>query len=149
MTPDTVPIEPVDILLVEDNPAHADLMRGIFIQSKIANTLSVVSDGEMAMDFLQKKDPYATSPRPLLILLDLGLPKKSGLEVLAEIKADPDLKRIPVVILTSSEAEADILRSYNLQANTFITKPVHLKELIEVIKGIENYWFVIAKVPRS
>ena len=143
-TPDEAPI-----LLVEDNPAHADLMRGIFIQSKIANTLSVVSDGEMAMDFLQKKDPYAASPRPLLILLDLGLPKKSGLEVLAEIKADPDLKRIPVVILTSSEAEADILRSYNLQANTFITKPVHLKELIEVIKGIENYWFVIAKVPRS
>ena len=149
MEPDHANPEAIEILLVEDNPAHADMMRETLKESRIANHLTVASDGEMAMDILHKRGTFAASPRPGLVLLDLGLPKKSGLEVLAEIKADPDLRRIPVVILTSSKSEEDILRSYDLHANSFISKPVHLSEFLEVVKSIENYWFVIAKVPRS
>lgn len=149
MATNQVNLEPIEILLVEDNPAHADMMRETLKNSRITNNLSVAGDGERAMSFLRKQGEFAASPRPGLVLLDLGLPKKSGLEVLAEIKADPDLKRIPVVILTSSKSEEDILRSYDLQANSFITKPVHLSEFLDVVKSIENYWFVIAKVPRS
>lgn len=148
MAADKTNLEPIEILLVEDNPAHADMMRETLKDSRIANNLSVVGDGEMATNFLHKLGEFATSPRPDLVLLDLGLPKKNGLEVLAEIKTDPELKRIPVVILTSSKSEEDVLRTYDLQANTFITKPVHLSELLEVVRNIENYWFVIAKLPR-
>jgi two-component system, chemotaxis family, response regulator Rcp1 len=142
-------VEIVEILLVEDNPAHADLLRETLKQSKIANNLYVVEDGELAMDFLYKRGEFAASPRPGLVLLDLGLPKKNGFEILAEIKEDPDLKRIPVVILTTSESEEDILKSYDLHANTFIRKPVNLKQFLEVVKNIENYWFIIAELPRS
>jgi two-component system, chemotaxis family, response regulator Rcp1 len=137
------------ILLVEDNPAHADMLRETLKQIKIANNLYVVEDGELAMDFLHKRGEFAASPRPGLVLLDLGLPKKNGFEVLAEIKADPDLKRIPVVILTTSKSEEDILKSYDLHANTFIRKPVNLNQFLEVVKSIENYWFIIAELPRS
>jgi DNA-binding response OmpR family regulator len=142
-------MEPVEILLVEDNPAHADMMREALKQSRFANNLSVVTDGEMAIDFLHKKGEFAASPRPKLVLLDLGLPKKSGLEVLSEIKAEPNLKRIPVIILTTSKSEEDILKSYDLQANTYITKPVHLSEFMDAVKSLEKYWFDIAQLPRS
>ncbi|UFS69443.1 response regulator [Geomonas sp. RF6] len=141
--------ETVEILLVEDNPAHADMMRETLKESRIANRLSVVTDGEMALDFLYRKGPFAESPRPGLILLDLGLPRKTGLEVLSEIKEDPELRRIPVIVLTTSESEEDILKSYDLHANTFISKPVRLSDFMEVIRSLENYWFVMAQLPKS
>lgn len=137
----------VKILLVEDNPAHANLLRETFQEGKIANKLHVVNDGERAMDFLYKRGEFAASPRPDLVMLDIALPKKGGLEVLAEIKGDPDLKRIPVIMLTASKSEEDILKSYDLHANSYITKPVHLDQLIEIVKGIENFWFSIVKLP--
>ncbi|BCS52242.1 response regulator [Geobacter sp. SVR] len=137
----------VEILLVEDNPADVHLLQEAFQESRIANHLSVVKDGELAMDFLYHRGEYAAVPRPDLVLLDIGLPKKSGLEVLAEIKDDPGLRRIPVIMLTTSKAEADILMSYDLHANSFITKPVHLHELFEVVRQIEEFWFEIVKLP--
>jgi CheY-like chemotaxis protein len=137
----------IEILLVEDNPADVNMLEETFRESKIANHLNVAKDGEWAIDFLKQKGDFAASPRPDLILLDLGLPKKGGLEVLAEIKTDPDLKRIPVVVLTTSKADTDVLKSYNLHANSFITKPVHLSEFFEVVKGIEDFWFGIVKLP--
>ena len=137
----------VDILLVEDNPADVNLLRETFRESKIANNLHVVNDGERAMDFLHNRGEFAAAPRPDLVLLDIGLPKKNGLEVLAEIKTDPDLMLIPVIILTTSKAEEDIFRSYDLHANSYITKPVHLSEFFEVVKSIENFWFGIVKLP--
>ena len=145
MVPDRV--EVFEILLVEDNPAHADLLRETLKQSKIANNLNVAGDGELAMDYLHKRGEFAASLRPGLILLDLGLPKKSGFEVLEEIKGDPDLRRIPVVILTTSKAEEDIIKGYDLHANCYIQKPVHLSEFIEMIKTIEDFWFGIVKLP--
>jgi chemotaxis family two-component system response regulator Rcp1 len=137
----------VEILLVEDNPADVHLLQETFQESKIANHLNVVKDGDLAMDFLHNRGEYAAAPRPDLVLLDIGLPKKSGLEVLAEIKSDPRLRRIPVIMLTTSKAEADILKSYDLHANSFITKPVHLSELFKVVKEIEEFWFEIVKLP--
>jgi CheY-like chemotaxis protein len=136
-----------EILIIEDNPADVDMIRETLRESKIANNLSVVSDGEVAMDFLHKRGEYAAAPRPDLILLDIILPKKSGLEVLAEVKADPDLRRIPIIVLTSSKAEEDIFKSYDLHANSYISKPVHLSELFQVIRGIEDFWFGIVKLP--
>jgi len=137
----------VEILLAEDNPGDADLAREALKDSKISNTLSVVGDGEEAMAFLRRSGKYAAAPRPDLLLLDLNLPKKDGREVLAEIKADDDLKRIPVVILTTSEEEADILKSYNLHANCFITKPIDLHQFIRVVRAIEDFWLTIVKLP--
>jgi CheY-like chemotaxis protein len=137
----------VEILLVEDNPADVNMLRQSFRESKIANDLHVVNDGEMALDFLHKRGGFAEAPRPDLVLLDIGLPKMSGLEVLAEVKADPDLRRIPVIILTTSKAEEDIFKSYDLHANSFISKPVHLNELFKVLKTIEDFWFGIVKLP--
>src|SRR6185369_8714715 len=137
----------VEILLVEDNPADVNMLQESFLESKIANVLHVVNDGEAALNFLYKREEFADAHRPDLVLLDIGLPKKNGLEVLAEIKADPDLRRIPVIILTTSKADEDILKSYDLHVNSYITKPVHLSELFEVMKGIENFWFGIAKLP--
>ncbi|UFS69984.1 response regulator [Geomonas sp. RF6] len=142
-------LEAVEILLVEDNPAHADMMRETLKESRIANRLSVVTDGEMALDFLYRKGQFAEAPRPGLILLDLGLPRKTGLEVLSEIKEEPELRRIPVIVLTTSKSEEDILKSYDLHANTFISKPVRLSDFMEVIRSLENYWFVMAQLPRS
>ncbi len=139
--------KPIEILMVEDNPGDADLALEALENSKIRNTLSVVGDGEEAMAFLRRTGKHVGSPRPDLILLDLNLPKKDGREVLAEIKADEDLKRIPVVILTTSQAEEDILKSYNLHANCFITKPIDLHQFLHVIKAIEDFWLTIVRLP--
>lgn len=133
---------PIEILLVEDNPGDVRLTQEALKESKVRNTMHVVNDGVEALSFL-----HHSATHPDLILLDLNLPKKSGLEVLAEIKMDENLKRIPVVVLTTSEAEKDILQSYNLHANAYITKPVDLEQFIKVVKSIEDFWFEIVKLP--
>lgn len=138
---------PVEILLVEDNPGDVRLTQESFKESKVRNTLHVVRDGVEALAFLRGGGEYADAPRPDLILLDLNLPKKDGREVLAEIKEDPDLKRIPVVVLTISKAEEDILKSYNLHANCYITKPVDLEQFYKIVKAVEEFWFTIVKLP--
>ena len=135
------------ILLVEDNPGDVDLARTSLEDSKVRNALHTVGDGEEAMLFLRRKGKYTEAPRPDLVLLDLNLPKKDGREVLAEIKSDEDLKRIPVVILTISKDEEDILTTYNHYANCFITKPIDLSQFIKVVKAIENFWLTIVKLP--
>ena len=140
-------VRPIEILLVEDNPGDADLAREALEGSKLHNALHVVGDGVEAMDFLRRKGKHADAPRPDLILLDLNLPKKDGREVLAEIKGDADLKRIPVVILTISKDEEDILKSYNLHANCYITKPIDLSQFLKVVKSIEDFWLSIVKLP--
>jgi CheY-like chemotaxis protein len=138
---------PVEILLVEDNPGDVRLTREALKDSKVINNLHVVGDGVEALTFLYGEGPYADAPCPDVILMDLNLPKKSGQEVLAEVKADEDLRRIPVVILTVSEAEEDILRTYNLHANCYITKPLDLDQFIKVVKSIEDFWLTIVKLP--
>jgi two-component system, chemotaxis family, response regulator Rcp1 len=137
----------IEILLVEDNPGDVRLTQEALKDGKILNNLSVVSDGVEAMAFLLREGKFTDAPRPELILLDLNLPKKDGREVLAEIKSQPDLKRIPVVILTSSAAEQDIVKSYNLHANCYITKPVDLDQFIHVVKSIEQFWLTVVKLP--
>ena len=138
---------PIDILMVEDNPGDIRLTLEALKENKLNNSLHVVKDGVQAMAFLRREGEYTAAPRPDLILLDLNLPKKDGREVLAEIKADPALMRIPVVILTTSQAEEDILRSYNLHANCFVTKPVDLDQFIRVVQSIEQFWLTIVKLP--
>jgi len=140
-------VKSINILLVEDNPGDADLARVALENSKMNNNLQVVGDGEKAMAFLRRECPYAEAPRPDLILLDLNLPKKDGRQVLAEIKSDPGLKRIPVVILTTSRAEEDILRTYDLHANCYITKPIDLGQFLHVVRSIEDFWFSIVVLP--
>jgi len=137
----------IDILLVEDNPGDARLAKEALKDSKLRNNLHIVEDGVEAMDFLYRKGKFNNVPRPDLILLDLNLPKKDGREVLAEIKTDENLKRIPVVVLTISKAEEDILKSYNLHANCFITKPIDLDQFIKVVQTIEDFWLTIVKLP--
>ena len=137
----------IDILLVEDNIGDARLAQEALKESKVRNNLYIVGDGEEALDFLNKKGKHAEVPRPDLILLDLNLPKKDGREVLAEIKTDENLRRIPVVILTVSKAEEDIIETYDLHANCFITKPLDLNQFIEVVKYINNFWLTIVKLP--
>jgi CheY-like chemotaxis protein len=139
--------QPVHVLLVEDNPADVRLTREVLADGKITNTLHVVADGEEAMAFLRNKGPFAAAPRPDLILLDLNLPKKDGREVLAEVKSDPSLKLIPVVILTTSRSDRDILESYNLHANCYISKPVDLLQFMEVVRTIEDFWLSIVRLP--
>jgi two-component system, chemotaxis family, response regulator Rcp1 len=143
------PGELVDILLVEDNEGDARLAKEAMRDSKIRNSLHHVADGEEAMAFLRRQGRHALAPRPDLILLDLNLPKKDGRQVLAEIKADDDLKRIPVVILTVSSAEEDILKSYNLHANCFITKPIDLNQFLKVIRSVEDFWLTIVRLPNG
>ncbi len=140
-------VKPIEILLVEDNPGDARLAKEALNDSKLNNRLHWVEDGEEAMKFLLKQDAFGNSPRPDLILLDLNLPKKDGREVLMDIKSNENLKRIPVVVLTISKAEEDILRSYNLHANCFITKPIDLTQFIKVVKSIEDFWLTIVKLP--
>ena len=140
-------VRPVDILLVEDNPGDSDLAREALENSKFHNTLHIVDDGEKAMAFLRQQGVYAGMPRPELILLDLNLPRKDGREVLAEIKADEALKCIPVVILTTSQAEEDILKTYNLHANCYITKPIDLNRFLDVVRSIEDFWLSIVLLP--
>jgi len=137
----------IEILLVEDNPGDVRLVKETLKDVKVLNNLSVAKDGVEALDFLHREGDYAEAPHPDLILLDLNLPKKDGRQVLGEIKTDEDLKRIPVVILTTSKAEEDILRSYDLQANCYITKPVDLDGFIKVIKAIKDFWLTIVKLP--
>lgn len=138
---------PIEILLVEDNPADVRLTQEALKDGKLLNTLSVVGDGVEAIAFLRRQGKYADAPRPDLILLDLNLPKKDGREVLAEIKTDETLKSIPVVVLTVSKAEEDILKTYKLHANCYITKPVDLDQFISVTQSIEDFWFSIVKLP--
>ena len=140
-------IKPIEILLVEDNPGDADLAREALMDSKLNNNLFTVDDGVKAMDYLHKRGEYMDAVRPDLILLDLNLPRKDGREVLAEIKTHPDLKRIPVVILTTSRAEEDVLKTYNLHANCYITKPINLDQFIHVVQSIENFWLSIVVLP--
>ena len=138
---------PIEILMVEDNPGDVRLTVEALKEGKVRNNFYTVEDGEEAMKYLRRQDPYAKMPRPDLVLLDLNLPKKNGREVLAEIKDDPELKRIPVVILTVSEAEQDILKSYNLHANCYITKPVNLEQFIKVVRSIEDFWLTVVMLP--
>jgi len=139
--------KPIDILLIEDNPGDVRLTQEAFKDGKVRNKLFVVSDGLEAMDFLHQRDPFKDAPRPDLILLDLNLPKKDGREVLEEIKTETDLRRIPVVILTTSKADEDILRTYDLHANCYIPKPVDLDEFMTVIRSIESFWLTVVKLP--
>jgi two-component system, chemotaxis family, response regulator Rcp1 len=140
--------QPVEILLVEDNPGDVRLTKEALREGKVRNNLSVAADGVEALAFLRREGQYAAAPRPDLILLDLNLPKKDGREVLSEIKADDDLRTIPVVILTTSKADEDIVRSYNLHANCYVTKPVDLDQFITVVKSIEDFWFTIVALPK-
>jgi chemotaxis family two-component system response regulator Rcp1 len=138
---------PVDILLVEDNAGDVRLTREVLRDSKVRNNLIVANNGQEALACLLKQGKFTGTVRPDLILLDLNLPVKDGREVLAEIKADPDLKRIPVVILTTSKAEEDILKTYNLHANCYVTKPVDLEQFVKVVKSLEDFWLAIVKLP--
>jgi len=141
--------QPVEILLVEDNPGDVRLTLEALKDGKVLNHLSVVGDGVEAIAFLHQEGAYANAPSPDLILLDLNLPKKDGREVLQEIKDDESLKHIPVVVLTTSKADMDILRSYELHANCYITKPVDFEQFTKVIKSIEDFWFSIVKLPQN
>jgi two-component system, chemotaxis family, response regulator Rcp1 len=138
---------PVEILLVEDNPGDERLTREALKEGKVYSNLHWVKDGVEAMQFLRRQGKYAAVPRPDIILLDLNLPKKDGREVLQDIKNDGDLKRIPVVVLTTSKAEEDVLRTYNLHANCYVTKPVDLEKFIVVVKSIDAFWLTVVTLP--
>lgn len=140
-------MKPVQILLVEDNPADAELTTETMIDLKIQNELHVVRDGDEAMDFLLQRGVHASAPRPDLILLDLNLPKKDGREVLHEVKGDPRLQMIPVVVMTSSEAHADLVKSYGLHCNAYVRKPLDLAGYHEIVRAIDHFWFKIVKLP--
>jgi CheY-like chemotaxis protein len=139
----------VEILLIEDNPGDARLTQEALIEGNVKNNLHIAYDGVEATDFLFRRNEYQNAPRPDLIILDLNLPKKNGQEVLAEIKADPGLKSIPVIVLTISKAEEDIVRSYNLHANCFLIKPIDLNQFFDVVRSIEDFWLSLVKLPRS
>jgi two-component system, chemotaxis family, response regulator Rcp1 len=143
----STPSEPVRILLVEDSPGDIRLTREVLRDAKIANELHIVGDGERAMAFLRREGDYAGVQRPDLILLDLNLPRKDGREVLAELNEDPELHLIPVIVLTTSAAEQDVLRSYDLKAACYITKPIDLDEFISVVRSIEAFWLSIVRLP--
>jgi len=139
--------KPIEILLVEDNPADVRLTQEALKEGKVRNNLFVARDGVEAIEFLRREGPHANATKPDLILLDLNLPRKDGREVLAEIKNDDSLRSIPVVVLTTSSAEADILKSYNLHANCYITKPVDLEQFVQVIKSIDDFWLTVVRLP--
>ena len=141
--------KPIEILLVEDNPGDVRLTRESLYDARIHNNMIVASDGLEAMACLRREGEYADAIRPDLILLDLNLPRMNGFEVLNEIKEDSDLKRIPVVVLTTSQAEQDIIQSYNLYANAYVTKPVDLEQFVRVLKSIEDFWLEIVKLPNG
>jgi CheY-like chemotaxis protein len=140
-------VHPIEILLVEDNPGDVRLTQEALKDAKVANTLHVVEDGVAAMDFLLQRGAYELAPRPSLILLDLNLPRKNGREVLAEIKQDAQLRTIPVVILTTSQAEEDVLRAYSLHANCYISKPVDFTQFTKIIRTVEEFWLTIVTLP--
>jgi len=139
--------KPIDILLVEDNPGDVRLTQEALRDAKVRNTLNVVRDGEEAMLYLQRRGRYKEATRPDVIFLDLNLPRKTGLEVLKDVKADDELKRIPIVVITTSNAEQDIVKSYDLHANCYVTKPVDLGQFLEVVKSIEDFWLSIVRLP--
>jgi CheY-like chemotaxis protein len=138
---------PIEILLVEDSPSDTDLTLEALKDFKVRNHVSVVEDGVLALQFLRREGPYVEAPRPDLIMLDLNLPRKDGREVLAEIKKDDDLKLIPIVVLTTSRADQDILRAYQLNANCYITKPVDFNQFLEVVRSIEAFWLFVVTLP--
>jgi two-component system response regulator len=140
---------PIEILLVEDDPGDVLLTRRSLEKGKIKNSLNVVNDGEAALRFLRREAGYTDAPRPDLIFLDLNLPKMDGKEVLAEVKSDPDLRRIPVIVLTTSNAEQDVLRSYNLHANLYITKPVDADKFLGIVSTIDEFFVTIVRLPSS
>jgi CheY-like chemotaxis protein len=142
-------MKPVEILLVEDNPGDVRLTKEALKEAKVINNLTVLKDGVEALAFLRQQGPYGAAVIPHLILLDLNLPKKDGREVLAEIKADEKLKRIPVVVLTTSQDEQDVFKSYNLHANCYVTKPVDLEQFMTVVKSIEDFWLGIVMLPKN
>jgi chemotaxis family two-component system response regulator Rcp1 len=142
-------VKPIEIMLVEDSPGDAELVLDFLEHSKVKNNIHWTKDGETAMAFLHREGEHAGKPMPDLILLDLNLPGKDGREVLAEIKSDSQLKHIPVVVLTSSKSEEDILRSYRLQANCYITKPVDIEQFMRVVRAIDDLWLTIVKLPTS
>jgi two-component system, chemotaxis family, response regulator Rcp1 len=139
----------VEILLVEDNPGDVRLIQEALRDGKVWNNPHVVTDGEAALDYVYRRGAFVDAPRPDMILLDLNLPKKDGREVLATVKSDPDLKRIPVVVLTTSKEEEDVLRAYNLAANCYVTKPVEFDQFMKVIRMIEDFWLTIVALPRE
>ena len=140
---------PIEVLLVEDSPADVALTMEALQEGKFLNHLTVVHDGVEAMELLRRQGPFADAPRPDLILLDLNLPRKDGREVLAEIKADDHLRPIPVVVLTTSQTEEDILKAYDLNANCYVTKPMGLDQFLKVVRSIEEFWLSIVKLPRE
>jgi CheY-like chemotaxis protein len=142
-------VRPIEILLVEDNPGDLRLTKEALADAKVRNHLSAVIDGVEALKYLRYEKPYENAARPDLILLDLNLPRKDGREVLLEIKNDPKLKRIPVVVVTSSAEEQDILKSYNLHANCYVTKPIDLQQFVTVVRAIEDFWMTIVKLPAA
>ncbi len=142
-------METIDILLVEDNPGDIDLTREALEEAKVLNRLHVVEDGEQALDFVFRRGQFTDAPRPDLILLDLNLPKRDGREVLEAIRSDANMTDIPIVILTSSQAEEDIVRAYRLHANCYITKPVNFVQFLKIIHAIEDFWLTIVKLPRG
>ena len=140
---------PIDILLVEDNPGDVRLTREGLKESRVPNTLHVVEDGVRALAFSRREGEYAGKPRPDIILLDLNLPKKDGREVLEEIKSDTSLRRIPVVVLTTSTSQEDVQKTYDLHANSYVTKPADLEQFIQVVKSLDDFWFSIVKLPKG
>lgn len=144
---DPIAGRPIRILLVEDSPSDAAMTVATLREARVANEIDVVGDGDLAMAYLRHALPYESAPRPDLVLLDLNLPRKDGREVLAEMKEDGDLKAIPVVVLTSSAAETDIVKSYELHANSFVTKPVGLDEFLDAIRVIEEFWLALVQLP--
>jgi CheY-like chemotaxis protein len=139
--------QPIEVLLVEDDPGDVLLIREAFDFNKVHNNLNVVSDGEQALDYLRGAGDYADRTRPDLVLLDLNLPRKDGREVLAEVKADPDLRTIPIVVLTTSEAEEDVLKSYQLHANAYVTKPVDFQRFVSIVRQIDDFFVSVVRLP--
>ena len=148
-TPPPPDAKPIDVLRVEEDPGYTLMIREAFESTKVRNRLSAVTDGVQALEFLRRAGEHSGAPRPDLILLDLNLPRKDGREVLAEIKADDDLRQIPVVVLTTSQAEEDVLRSYDLHANAYVTKPVDFERFIEVVRQIDNFFVTIVTLPHN
>jgi CheY-like chemotaxis protein len=148
MIPPDQPLKPIDVLLVEDDPGDTLMIKEAFEDNKVRNRLSTVADGVEALTFLRREGEDGDAPRPALILLDLNLPRKDGRQVLEEIKADPELRTIPVVVLTTSEAEEDVLRSYSLHANAYVTKPVDFDRFIEVVRQIDEFFVEVVRLPQ-
>lgn len=146
---DLAEARPIEILLVEDDPGDILITTEALEQSKLVNNLHIVENGEEAVAFLRREGEYADAVRPDLVLLDLNLPRRDGREVLAEIKADPELRRIPVVVLTTSSAEEDVLRSYDLHANAYITKPVDFANFVNVVRQVDDFFFTVVRLPRA